>query len=103
MAKKIYEEENIRAIAEKIREKTGGNSAYKTADMPGAIEDVFEAENHRAVVTVIMILFGIIINRTETAQTMKMLLRVTVGMPKLLNLNMILSLHLRICCLDIVI
>ncbi|MBE6739702.1 MAG: hypothetical protein E7565_05230, partial [Ruminococcaceae bacterium] len=43
MAKKIYEEENIRAIAEKIREKTGGNSAYKTADMPGAIEDVFEA------------------------------------------------------------
>jgi hypothetical protein len=43
MAKKIYEEENIRAIAEKIREKTGSNSTYKTADMPCAIEDVFDA------------------------------------------------------------
>ena len=43
MAKKVYEEENIRAIADKIREITGGDSTYKTAEMPSGIEEVYEA------------------------------------------------------------
>lgn len=43
MAKKVYEEENIRAIADKIREKTGGDSTYKVAQMPKGIEEVYEA------------------------------------------------------------
>lgn len=42
MAKKIYEEENIRAIAEKIREKTGEGTTYKVSEMPDGIERVFK-------------------------------------------------------------
>ena len=41
MAKKIYEEENIRAIAEKIREKTGEGTTYKVSEMPDGIERVY--------------------------------------------------------------
>ena len=40
MAKKLYEEEKIRAIAEKIREKTGGTKTYTTEQMPDGIEAV---------------------------------------------------------------
>ena len=43
MAKKVYEEENIRAIAEKIREKSGRNSTYKTSEMPDGVESVYNA------------------------------------------------------------
>lgn len=42
MAKKVYEESNILAIADKIREKTGGDSTYKTSEMSSAIEEVYE-------------------------------------------------------------
>lgn len=37
MAKKLYEEANIQAIADAIREKNGLTEAYRTADMAGAI------------------------------------------------------------------
>ena len=37
MAKRLYEEENIREIACAIREKCGGTDSYKTCDMPDAI------------------------------------------------------------------
>lgn len=40
MAQKLYEEENIRAIAVKIREKTGGTKTYTTEQMPDGIEAV---------------------------------------------------------------
>ena len=43
MAKKVYEEENIRAIADKIREKTGSNETYKTSEIPHGIEMVYKA------------------------------------------------------------
>ena len=43
MAKKVYEETNIAAIAETIREKTGGEEKYTTAQMPGGVGEVFEA------------------------------------------------------------
>ena len=43
MGKKVYEEENIRAIADKIREKTGGDATYKTSQMPEGVESVYEA------------------------------------------------------------
>jgi hypothetical protein len=43
MAKKVYEEENIRAIAEKIREKTGTTKTYTTEEMPQGIEEVYSA------------------------------------------------------------
>lgn len=43
MAKKVYEEANIRAIADKIREKSGSNSTYKTSEMPNGIDEVYEA------------------------------------------------------------
>ena len=39
--KKVYEEENIRAIAEKIREKTGESISYRVAQMPEGIEKVY--------------------------------------------------------------
>lgn len=42
MAKKVYEESNIAAIASKIREKTGGTKTYKTSEMPGGVEEVYE-------------------------------------------------------------
>lgn len=41
MAKKAYEENNIAAIANKIREKTGGESTYKTSEMPSGIDEVY--------------------------------------------------------------
>lgn len=43
MAKKLYEESRIAAIAEKIREKTGTDETYTTAEMPGGVEAVYEA------------------------------------------------------------
>lgn len=43
MAKKVYEENNISAIAEKIREKTGEDTTYKTSEMPSGIDEVYEA------------------------------------------------------------
>ena len=42
MAKKLYEESNIAAIAAKIREKTGGSSSYKASEMPSAIDEVYD-------------------------------------------------------------
>lgn len=39
--KKLYEEENIRAIAEKIREKTGSDNTYNTSEMPDGVEEVY--------------------------------------------------------------
>ena len=43
MAKKVYEEAHIKAIADKMREKTGGDATYKTSEMPLGIESVYEA------------------------------------------------------------
>ena len=43
MAKKKYEEANIQAIAETIREKTGGDSTYDTSEMASGVNEVFEA------------------------------------------------------------
>jgi hypothetical protein len=43
MAKKVYEEANIKAIADKIREKSDSNSTYKTSEMPSGIDEVYEA------------------------------------------------------------
>lgn len=43
MAKVKYEESNIVAIAEAIREKTGGTNSYDTSEMPSGIDAVFEA------------------------------------------------------------
>lgn len=41
MSLKLYEEEKIRAIADKIRQKTGGNDTYTTSQMPEGIDMVF--------------------------------------------------------------
>lgn len=41
MAKKLYEESRIGAIAVKIREKTGGTTAYTTAQMPSGVDEVY--------------------------------------------------------------
>lgn len=41
MAKKVYEEEKIRAIALKIREKAANNKTYTTEEMPSGIDDVY--------------------------------------------------------------
>lgn len=43
MAKKRYEEANIAAIAERIRENTGGDKKYKTSEMPSGVDEVYEA------------------------------------------------------------
>lgn len=43
MAKKAYEESRIAAIAHKIRERTGGDETYTTAEMPGGIDTVYES------------------------------------------------------------
>ena len=40
MAKKLYEEANIQAIADAIREKNGLSEAYRTSDMAQAILDL---------------------------------------------------------------
>jgi hypothetical protein len=44
MAKKVYEETRIAAIADTIRSKTGGSNKYTTAQMPDGVEAVFEAD-----------------------------------------------------------
>lgn len=41
MAKKLYEEAKIAAIAEKIRSKTGGTETYTTAQMPSGVDTVY--------------------------------------------------------------
>lgn len=43
MSKKMYEEANIRSIANKIREKTGTETRYKTKEMPSGINEVYDA------------------------------------------------------------
>lgn len=43
MAKKLYEESNISAIAESIRAKTGTDTKYKTSEMPGGVSEVYES------------------------------------------------------------
>lgn len=43
MALKVYEESNISAIADKIREKTSGTAKYTTAEMPDGVAEVYEA------------------------------------------------------------
>ncbi|MBO5359181.1 MAG: hypothetical protein J6A78_07665 [Clostridia bacterium] len=43
MAKKVYEESKIQAIADAIREKTGGNTTYTTAEIPDGVGEVYEA------------------------------------------------------------
>ncbi|MBO5210462.1 MAG: hypothetical protein J6B22_03755 [Clostridia bacterium] len=43
MAKKVYEESKIQAIADAIREKTGGDTTYTTAEMPDGVGEVYEA------------------------------------------------------------
>ena len=40
--KKAYEEKNIQAIADKIREKTGTGTTYRTSEMPNGVEEVYE-------------------------------------------------------------
>lgn len=37
MAKKLYEETSVQAIADAIREKTGGTETYKIAQMGDAV------------------------------------------------------------------
>ena len=43
MAKKKYEEANIQAIAETIREKTGTENTYDTSEMASGVTEVYEA------------------------------------------------------------
>jgi hypothetical protein len=43
MAKKLYEESNIAAIAEKIRSRTGGDKKYTVAKMADGVDDAAEA------------------------------------------------------------
>ena len=43
MAKKIYEETNIAAIAERIRANTGGTDTYNTEEMAGGVDEVYAA------------------------------------------------------------
>lgn len=43
MAKKKYEETNIQAIADAIREKTGTESTYDTSEMASGVNEVYEA------------------------------------------------------------
>lgn len=40
---KKYEESNIQAIANKIREKTGTDNTYKTSEMASGVDEVFKA------------------------------------------------------------
>lgn len=42
MAKKVYEESKIAAIANKIREKTGGTDTYTTEKMPSGVDAVYD-------------------------------------------------------------
>ncbi len=43
MAKKVYEESKILAIADAIREKTGNGNLYNTAEMPNGVAEVYKA------------------------------------------------------------
>lgn len=43
MALTVYEESNISAIADKIREKTSGTATYTTEEMPDGVAEVYEA------------------------------------------------------------
>lgn len=43
MSKKVYTEFNIQAIAETIREKTGGETTYNTSEMASGVNEVYEA------------------------------------------------------------
>lgn len=43
MAKKVYEESKISAIADAIREKTGGDETYTTSQIPYGINEVYKA------------------------------------------------------------
>lgn len=43
MANKKYEETDIQAIAEAIREKTGSEDSYKVSDMVSGVNEVYEA------------------------------------------------------------
>ena len=43
MAKRKYEESNIQAFAEAIREKTGSEQTYKVSDMASGVNEVYEA------------------------------------------------------------
>ncbi len=40
---KVYDEYNISKIADKIREKTGGETTYTTSEIPNGIDEVFTA------------------------------------------------------------
>ena len=40
---KVYEENRIQAIADAIREKTGTDTTYTTAEMPNGIDEVYAA------------------------------------------------------------
>lgn len=44
MANKLYEESNIRAIADSIREKNGSTDTYKVSEMPSAIAELNGSE-----------------------------------------------------------
>ena len=48
MAKKKYEEANIQAIADGIREKTGTNNTYDTSEMASGVNEVYEAGYDKA-------------------------------------------------------
>ena len=43
MALTVYEESNISAIADKIREKTSGTAKYTTEEMPDGVAEVYES------------------------------------------------------------
>lgn len=43
MAKKVYEESKIKAIADAIREKTGKGNLFNTSEMPSGINEVYKA------------------------------------------------------------
>lgn len=43
MAIKLYDENSIKSIANAIREKAGTETTYKTSEMPGGIDEVYEA------------------------------------------------------------
>jgi hypothetical protein len=42
MAKKVYEEEKISAIAQAIRQNTGTDNTYTTSEMPNGINEVYQ-------------------------------------------------------------
>ena len=44
MAKKLYEEASVQAIANAIREKNGGATKYKIAELAAADRDVLDVK-----------------------------------------------------------